>query len=170
VAIHLGKALDFLHKHRVTHGNITPRNVLIRKSDRLTKLADLMLSRALEGSRLQKAILGKKLLAELPYLAPEQTDPHAPGSTLGDLYSLGAVLYALLTGQPPFTGASPREVLSRIREGKVVRPSKLQRGIPAPFEASVLLMMARRPEDRFQTAAEMLDAIQRTAEEHEIEV
>lgn len=170
VAIHLGKALEFLHGQRVTHGNITPRNVLIRKSDRLTKLADLMLNRALEGSRLQKAILGKKLLAELTYFAPEQTDPHAPGSSLGDLYAVGTVLYALLTGQPPFTGASPREVLARIREGKVVRPSKLQRGIPAPFEACVLLMMARRPEDRFQTAAEMLDAVQRIAEEHEIEV
>jgi pSer/pThr/pTyr-binding forkhead associated (FHA) protein len=170
VGIHLGKALDFLQKHRVCHGNITPRNLLIRKSDRVTKLADLMLNRALEGSRLQKAILGKKLLTELPYLAPEQTDPHAPGSSLGDLYSVGTVLYALLTGQPPFTGSSPREVLARIREGKVVRPSKVQRGIPAPFEAAVLLMMARRPEDRFQTAAEMLDAVQRVADENEIEV
>jgi hypothetical protein len=170
VAIHLGKALDFLHRRRVTHGNITPRNVLIRKSDRLTKLADLLMNRALEGSKLQKAILGKKLLAELPFLAPEQTDPHASGTILGDLYSVGTVLYAILTGQPPFTGASPREVIAQIREGKVVRPSKLQRGIPAPFEASVLLMMARRPEERFQSAVEMLDAVQRIADEHDIEV
>jgi serine/threonine-protein kinase len=170
VATHLGKALEFLHRHRVSHGNITPRNVLIRKSDRVTKLADLMLSRALEGSRLQKAILGKKLLTELPYLAPEQTDPHAPGTTLGDLYSLGAVTYSLLTGQPPFAGSTPRELLARIREGKVVKPSQLQRGIPAPFEAAVLMMMARRPEDRVQTAAEMLAAIKHIAEENEIEV
>jgi serine/threonine-protein kinase len=128
-----------------------------------------MLSRALEGSRLQKAILGKKLLAELPYLAPEQTDPHAPGTTLGDLYSLGAVIYSLLTGQTPFTGSTPRELVARIREGKVVKPSQIQRGIPAAFEAAVLLMMARRPEDRFQTAAEMLAAVQHIAEENEIE-
>ncbi len=170
VAIHLGKALDFLHRNRVCHGNITPRNVLVRKSDRVTKLADLMYSRALEGSRLQKAILGKKLLAELPYLAPEQTDPHAPGTPLGDLYSLGAVIYTLLTGQPPFTGSTARELLARIREGKMVRPSQLQRGIPAPFETAVLLMMARRPEERFQTAVEMLTAVQHIAEQHEIDV
>src|SRR5262249_36651587 len=170
VGVHLAKALDFLHRHKVTHGNITPRNVLIRKSDRLTKLADLMFSRALEGSRLQKAILGKKLLAELPYLAPEQTDPHAPGTPLGDIYALGTVLYNLLTGQPPFTGSSPRELLARVREGKVVRPSQLQRGIPSPFEAAVLMMMARRPEDRFQTAGEMLSSLQHLAEENDIEV
>ncbi len=170
VAVHLGKALNYLHSRGITHGNITPRNVLIRKSDRMTKLADLMLSRALEGSKLQKAILGKKLMAELPYMAPEQTDPHAPGTPLGDIYALGTVLYFLLTGQPPFTGATPRDIVARIREGKVERPSKLQRGIPAPFEAAVLLMMARRPEERFPTAAEMLDAVQRLAEEHEIEV
>jgi serine/threonine-protein kinase len=170
VAVHLGKVLDFLHKNRVAHGNLTPRNVLIQKSDQATKLADLMLNQALEGSKLQKVILGKKLLAELPYLAPEQTDPHAPGSSLGDLYSLGAVLYFLLTGEPPFTGTTPREVVSRIREGKVVRPRELQRGIPAPFEAAVLMMMARQPEDRFQTAADFLAAVEPLAAENDIEV
>jgi pSer/pThr/pTyr-binding forkhead associated (FHA) protein len=170
VAVHLGKALAFLHGKGITHGNITPRNVLIRKSDRMTKLADLMLSRALEGSQLQKAILGKKLMAELPYMAPEQTDPHAPGTPLGDIYALGTVLYLLLTGQPPFSGATPRDILARIREGKIERPSKLQRGIPAPLEAAVLLMMARRPEERFPNAADLLDAVQRIAEQHEIEV
>jgi serine/threonine protein kinase len=95
---------------------------------------------------------------------------HAPGTPLGDIYALGAVLYFLLTGQPPFTGATPRDVLARIREGEIERPSKLQRGIPAPFEAALLLMMARRPEERFPTAAEMLDAVERIALEHEIEV
>lgn len=170
VAVHLGKALDFLHSKGVTHGNITPRNILIRKSDRTTKLADLMLNRGLEGSRLQKAILGKKMIAELPHIAPEQTDPHAPGTLLGDIYALGTVLYFLLTGQLPFNGDSPREIVARIREGKVEKPSKLQRGIPQPFETSVLMMMARRPEDRFATAAQMLEAVQPIAEEHEIEV
>ena len=170
VAIQLGKALDFLHQKRVTHGNITPRNILIRHSDQLTKLTDLMLSRALEGSRLQKAILGKKLLAELPCMAPEQTDPHAPVAPLADLYALGTVLYALLTGQPPFLGASPKEVLARIREGKVVKPSKLQPGIPPSFERAVLKMMARRPEERFQTASEMLTVVEPIAAEHGIKV
>jgi serine/threonine protein kinase len=170
VAIQLGKALHFLHQHRVSHGNITPRNILIRHSDKATKLADLMLNRALDGSRLQKAILGKKLLAELPYLAPEQTDPHASVAPLADLYALGTVLYASLTGRPPFLGASPKEVLTRIREGKVVKPSKFQPGIHPSFEGAVLKTMARRPEERFQTAAEMLAFVEPIAEQHGIKV
>jgi serine/threonine-protein kinase len=170
LAIHLGKALQFLHENRASHGNLTPRNILIRQSDQLTKLTDLMLNRALEGSKLQKAILGKKLLAELAHLAPEQTDPHAPVAPLADLYALGTVLYAALTGQPPFLGASAKEVLTQVREGKVVRPSKLQPGIPPVFERAVLMLMARRPEERFQTAADLLAVVEPIAKEQGIQV
>lgn len=170
LAVHLAGLLDFLHRNKVTHGNITPRNVLIRASDQMTKLADLMLNRALEGSKLQKSILGKKLLTELPFMAPEQTDPHAPVTPLGDIYALGVVLYALLTGDAPFMGHTPKEVLAQVRQAKVVRPSKLQKGIPTPLETAVLMMMARQPENRFPTAAEALAAVAAVAEEHGVEI
>jgi pSer/pThr/pTyr-binding forkhead associated (FHA) protein len=169
VALHLARALDFLHGHRVTHGNLTPRNVLVRTEDRSAKLADLMLNQALDGSALQKAILGKKLLAELAYLPPEQTDPHDPVTPAADLYSLGGVLYALLTGQTPFPGDTPREVRARIRQGKVVPPSRLQKGIPVPFEAAVLKLLARRPEDRFESAQDLLADIEAIASEHGVD-
>jgi serine/threonine-protein kinase len=170
VAVHLGNVLDFLHGHKVTHGNLTPRNILVRVSDRATKLADLMLNQALEGSQLQKAILGRKLVAELAYMPPEQTDPHAPATPVADLYALGAVLYALLTGEPPFSGETPKEVLTQVRTGKVAKPSRHQKGIPADFEAAVLKLLARRPEDRFQSAVEMLAAIDPLIHEHEIKL
>jgi hypothetical protein len=166
VALHLGKVLYFLHGHKVTHGNLTPRNILVRSADKATKLADLMLNQALEGSGLQKAILGRKMLAELPYLPPEQSDPHDPVTPAGDIYALGGVLYGLLTGQPPFDADTPREVRALAREGKLVRPSKLRKGIPAPFEAAVLKMLGRRPEDRFKTATELLAEVETIAYEH----
>jgi serine/threonine protein kinase len=170
LALHLATLLDFLHRHKVAHGNITPRNVLIRASDQMTKLADLMLNRALEGSKLQKAILPNKLLTELPYMAPEQTEPHAPLTPLGDIYALGVVLYATLTGKPPFTGDTPKAVLCQMHRGKVVPPSKLQRGIPPLMETAVLMMMARRPEERFQSAPDVLEALESFAEKHDIKV
>lgn len=166
VAIHLARVLEFLHGHRVIHGNITPRNVLVRQSDKVTKLTDLMLRQALTKSQLQMAIRGRKLLVELPYIAPEQTDLYAPATSVTDIYSLGAVLYALLTGEPPFAGDSPRALLAQVQAGKVVKPSKLQRGIPVAVETAVLKMMARAPEDRFQSASDVLAELEPIAEVH----
>src|SRR5262249_46452010 len=103
---------------------------------------------------------------ELPYMPPEQTDPHDPVTPAADIYSLGAVLYTLLTGQPPFQGQTPREVRAQVREGKLVRPSKVNKGIPVPFEAAVLKMLARKPEERFGSALELLGEIETIANEH----
>ncbi len=167
VAVDLAKALGCLHQHKLLHGNLTPRNVLIRAADKGAKLADLMLAQSLEGSRLQAAVAEKKLLAELPWMAPEQADPKAFVDHLADLYGLGAVVYTLLTGQPPFAAASPAETIQLIHTAQVVRPTALRREVPAPFEAVVLKLLARRQEDRYQSAAEVLADLQGIAKEHE---
>src|SRR5262249_42485554 len=96
-------------------------------------------------------------LSELSYLSPEQADPGAFVDELSDLYGLGAVVYALLTGRPPFIGDSAEEVLEQVRGGtRVARPSALNPDVPAPLEKVVLKMLARRQEDRYQTPAELL--------------
>src|SRR5262249_13191394 len=77
VVAHLARAADCLSGHRLIHGNITPRNVLIRKADHAAVLADLGLADALEGSELLESFREEKLLAELPYLAPEQAEAGA---------------------------------------------------------------------------------------------
>jgi eukaryotic-like serine/threonine-protein kinase len=133
-------------------------------------LADLMLANALEGSQLQETILEQKLLVEMPYLAPEQTDPQAFVDHLADLYGLGAVVYTLLTGRPPFSGDTPAEIIEEIRHTSVDRPTMYQKEIPTEFEAVVLKLMAKHQEDRYQTAAELLGSVQAIAEEHNIEV
>ena len=168
VAIDLAKALGCLHEHKLLHGNLTPRNVLIRAADKGAKLTDLMLAQSLEGSRLQAAVAERKLLAELPWMAPEQVDPKAFVDHLADLYGLGAVVYTLLTGQPPFAAASPAETIERIHTAQVARPTALQREVPASFERVVLKLLARRQEDRYQSAAELLADLQEIAQEHEI--
>jgi serine/threonine-protein kinase len=170
-AAHLARALAFLHRQRHVHGNVTPANVLFG-TDGAVRLADVMLDKALEGSKLQSAVLEKKLLAELPYLAPEQTDPKAFVDDLADLYSVGAVAYLLLTGRAPFAGSSPAEIIEQVRKAPVVRPSLLKGASPCPaaFEAVVLKLLAKHQEDRYQKAAELQADVEAVAKEQGLEV
>jgi serine/threonine protein kinase len=156
VAIHIGRALDLAGHLRICHGNITPRNILIRDSDKVGKLGDLVLMKALEGSQLQMTVLEDKLLAELPYLAPEQTPGEGTVDSCTDIHGLGAVVYALVTGRPPFEGKTPAESLDKIRGTMPVRPRELLEGVPPQLEAAIFKMLAKRPEDRFTTPAELL--------------
>jgi hypothetical protein len=170
VGVHLARALSFVHQNKIVHGNLVPRNILIRESDQQTKLADLMLAKALEGSQLQEAVFEKKWLTELPFLAPEQTVADAPEDHRIDLYALGAVLYALLTGQPPYRSETPERLLAMVREGKVVRPTRHQPRIPAAFEAVVLKLLSRNPDERYRSANDLLTELEAIAKVHLIEV
>ncbi len=158
----VGRALAYCHQHRLVHGNVTPHNVLIRKHDESARLNDLLLQKALEGSALQQATMEAKMLAELPYLAPEQADPQLMlVDELSDQYSLGVLVYALLTGRPPFAGSAPEETLRQIREDPPVKPQKLNKQIPDDFQAAVLKMLAKRPEERYSRMEEMLGDLER---------
>ena len=170
VLVHLARALECLQKHRLVHGNITPANVLLREEDGATKLADLRLAQALEGSQLQQAVLEEKLLAELPYLAPEQADPGAFVDALADLYAVGAVAYALVTGRPPVSGRTPEEILEHIQEGRVVRPGAVYKKVPAAFDGVVMRLLARHQEDRYPTAAALLADLAPLAENHDLQL
>jgi pSer/pThr/pTyr-binding forkhead associated (FHA) protein len=170
VATHLARVLDCLHQNRLVHGNITPRNVLLRAADHATKLADLRLSQALEGSQLQRAVLEKKLLAELPYLAPEQTEPGGFVDELADLYAVGAVSYALITGRPPVRGRTPEDILAEIQAGRVVRPSAFYKKVPATFDAIVMKLLALHQEDRYPSSAALLRDLAPIAETHDLKL
>jgi pSer/pThr/pTyr-binding forkhead associated (FHA) protein len=170
VAVQLGWVLNFLNLRHVLHTCITPANILIEAGTKAAKLADVMLDKALEGSKLAAAIHEERLLAELPYRAPEQFEPGAQVDERATLYSLGTVLYALMAGQPPYSGVSANDIIRKVREGKLVKPSKYVREIPQAFETAILKLLSRRPEDRFQSAAEFVEVVEPIATEYEIEV
>ena len=170
VAYHLSEALECLHRHRAVHGNITPRNILVASADHATKLTDLGLSHALEDSQLAIAMRPKKLFAELPYLAPEQTEPGAFVDDLADLYAVGAVLYAMLTGRPPFSGKTPEEITEQIQHGRLLKPSQHYKKVSLAFEGIVLKLLSRHQEDRYQTAASLLADLTPLVDEHSISV
>jgi hypothetical protein len=170
VAVHIARALDYTRRYHITHGNITPQNIMIQGEGNVAKLGDLMLVKALEDSELQKATLENKVLSELAYLSPEQVVPDAFVDDLVDLYSLGTIVYALLAGRPPFPGDSPEEILERIQEGEVDKPSRYQRGIPEAFEKVVMRMLAKHQENRYSSPAEVLAEVEAIAAEHEVDV
>ncbi|HYH69659.1 MAG TPA: protein kinase, partial [Urbifossiella sp.] len=170
VVVHLARALHGLAEHRLIHGNITPRNVLIRKADHAALLTDLGLADALAGSRLQESFREAKLLAELPYLAPEQSEPGAFVDESADLYAVGAVAYALILGRPPVGGTSAAEIVANAHAGRVTRPGLSYKKVPAAFDAVVMKLLACHQEDRYSNAAELLADLAPIAEAHDIKV
>jgi serine/threonine protein kinase len=164
VALDVGRALAFLHQHHLVHGNITPNNILIQEMNEAAKLNDLLFQTALEGSALQQKTMEQKLLAELPYLAPEHVDPQpALVDELSDLYSLGVVVYAVLTGRPPFAGDSPEDTIQQILDGQPIKPKKLNKAMPDEFQAAVTKLLARHPEDRYPSAALLVADLEKLA-------
>ncbi len=170
VVVHLARALDLLHQHRLVHGNITPRNVLLQTSDHATKLTDLRLAEILARSQLHEKVKEKKLLAELAYLAPEQVAAGGFVDHLADLYAVGALAYALCTGRPPVTGQSPAEIRAHILNGHMSKPSLVYKKIPAAFDAVVLKLLARNQEDRYQSASAVLVDLAPLAESHDLKL
>jgi pSer/pThr/pTyr-binding forkhead associated (FHA) protein len=170
VAVQVGRALEFARQQRLRHGKISPANILIRKGGQLIKLTDLMLGTVLQGSQLGRAVLEFRPAAELGYLSPEQADPEAFVDELSDIYGLGAVVYALLTGRPPFVGDTPEEVLGQLRgSARAPRPCTINPESPPELERVVMKMIARRQEDRYQTPADLLADLKPIAAEHGVE-
>jgi serine/threonine protein kinase len=161
LAVHLARALYFIHENQLLHRNITPQNILLRNIDRQTKLGDLFLSKAIAGSSLRQNVLRAKLANELPYMSPEQTVPNAATDARSDIYAVGAVVYHLLAGRALFSGNSPAEMISMIREAPPPAPKQANPSIPDAFELIVLRMLAKSPRERHQTAGDLLSELSR---------
>jgi eukaryotic-like serine/threonine-protein kinase len=160
VALHIGWALQYAHEHHFVHRNLTPSDILIVNGDNLAKLNDLVMFKALEGSALRQVSLRAKMASDLAYFSPEQTYGGARVDARSDLFSFGSVLYAMLMGRPPFAGESQADTVRRIREAPPASPRKLHPLFPRLFESILLKMLAKPPEHRFQTAGELLAALQ----------
>jgi serine/threonine protein kinase len=161
VGVHIGRALDEAYQHKIIHRNVTPQNILFRSADKVAKLCDLTLAKALEGTQSRQVTQPGELVGDVSYMSPERTRGHKEVDGRSDIYGLGAALYALLTGHPPFEGTSLPELITRIRNEEPVKPKEFQLSVPDMFQDIVLRMIAKRPEDRYQTPAELLKDLER---------
>ncbi len=161
VAVHIARALVYAQQQHIIHRNLTPQNILIQTSDKTAKLGDLMLAKALEGNMAADITKPGELLGDVRYISPERTRRDADVDGRSDVYGLGAVTYALLTGRPPCEAGSLPETIKKIRQDEPVKPKKFQLSIPDLFEGLVMKTLAKQPSERFQTPAELLAELER---------
>jgi eukaryotic-like serine/threonine-protein kinase len=150
-------ALRFAHRKGVVHRDIKPHNVMADADGRL-KVTDFGIARA-GVSQMTEA---GSIIGTAQYLSPEQARGAAVDQR-SDLYSIGVVLYEMLTGQVPFTGESPVEIAMKHLSDTPRPPSLLRPEIPPDLDMVVLRALAKNPEDRFQTAEEMDAELERVA-------
>ena len=161
IGVQIGRALDAAYDQKIIHRNVTPTNIMRRHADRACLLADLMLAKALEGNFSQQNTAPGQLIGEVPYMAPERTRDSDPVDTRSDIYGLGATLYALMAGRPPFESSSLPELVRMVREDEPTPPKQFQLSIDEKFQDAVDRMLAKKPADRYQTPTELLRDLER---------
>ncbi len=120
-----------------------------------------MLAKGLEGSLAQQVTQPGQLIGELPYMSPERTEAEADVDCRSDLYGLGATLYALLAGRPPVDGKALPVIVSNVRRTVPKNPRDYQLSINEKFADLVMQLLEKRPEDRYQTPAAMLNDLEK---------
>ena len=149
-AIQIGKALDHAHSRGIVHRDIKPHNVMVLKNGSV-KVADFGIARVMSKSN----TLTKEALGSVHYISPEQAKGGRVDSR-SDIYSLGVVMYEMMTGRPPFDGESPVAVAIQHINGNAAMPSTLNPNIPGGLEQIIMKAMARDPAMRYPTEAAML--------------
>ncbi|TDO15031.1 serine/threonine-protein kinase [Mycobacterium sp. BK086] len=145
------QALNFSHQHGIIHRDVKPANIMISKAGAV-KVMDFGIARALADAN--NVTQTAAVIGTAQYLSPEQARGEKVDAR-SDVYSLGCVLYEILTGEPPFVGDSPVAVAyQHVREDPVA-PSQKHSGISPELDAVVLKALAKNPDNRYQTAAEM---------------
>ena len=152
------RALDYSHRNGIVHRDIKPGNVMLTRSGDV-KVMDFGIARAVSDAQATMTQTAQ-VIGTAQYLSPEQARGERVDAR-SDLYSAGCLLYELLTGRPPFTGDSPVAIAyQHVREAPVP-PSRIDPELPAWCDAIVLKAMEKDPADRYQSAGEMRNDIQR---------
>jgi serine/threonine protein kinase len=155
VVLGLARGLYYIHNEKIIHRSLSPGNILFSKGG-VPKLGSLILAKALSGALAKDVTVGGDFLGDVRYLAPEQVGAGGPVDARADIYALGTLIYAMLTGKPPFQGKTPLETATWILRREPREPRDVDPEIPEALEKIVLKMLAKKPDDRYQSASDVL--------------
>src|SRR5690606_8840729 len=149
----IAAALGFAHRNRVVHRDVKPGNVLITR-DGGVKVADFGIARALSDSTDQNLTKTGSVMGTATYFSPEQARG-APGDPRSDIYSLGVVLYEMITGRPPFGGDNAVAIAYKHVQENPLPPRQIDPSLPDTLEAITLKCLAKNPANRYPTAQDL---------------
>lgn len=151
IALEIAEALEHAHQNNIVHCDIKPHNILTTRTGRV-KVTDFGIAKAVTSATLTQT---GTIIGSVHYFSPEQ----AKGTSVSDksdIYSLGVVLYEMLTGVVPFTGDTPISIALKHLQEEPKMPREINPNIPPLLEAVVLKAMAKSPEQRFSDIGEMI--------------
>jgi eukaryotic-like serine/threonine-protein kinase len=154
--------LEAAHRAGIVHRDLTPANVFVTSAPsgaEVARLLDFGTAKLFSRDAEPEQTAPKIALGTPQYMAPEQARGDGELDHRADLYAAGAILFEMLTGETPYSGASYNEVMFKILSEPLPSPRRLNPRVPPPLEAIVIRAMAKDPGERFQTAAEMRAAV-----------
>ncbi|MGB7324564.1 MAG: serine/threonine-protein kinase [Rubripirellula sp.] len=153
IALEVAEAIEHAHQTQIIHRDLKPANILI-DSDGNARVTDFGISKVLNSaSDLTQA---GELIGTPHFMPPEQAgNSIVPAGPSSDVYSIGAVLYAMLTGRPPFQATSPLEVVSQVIGTIPISPSALNASVPIELEMIAMKCLGKRTQDRYSTAHDL---------------
>jgi len=157
IARDVATALGYAHERGVLHRDVKPENILLARGRAL--IADFGLARAIGAADYTKLTATGVIVGTVYYMSPEQLREEPDLDQRTDIYSLGCILYEMLSGEPPFTGRTLTDVANRILRGPIPAVRRLRPEVPVAVDEAIGRALAKARADRFTAMSEMLAAL-----------